>query len=88
MQSLTENLEKRYTKWLIAYRVTQTLLIAHMGLFFFNFFTEWKSAYQFVYGETIWPAVGIALVLGLFLSKAFHAAHFYYALLADNDSRP
>jgi hypothetical protein len=88
MQSPSEDLEKRYTKWLMAYRATQGLLIAHMGLFFFNFFTEWKSAYQFVYGATIWPAIGIALVLTLILSKAFHAAHFYHALLAENDSRP
>lgn len=87
MHSPNENLEKRYTKWLMAYRVTQALLIAHMGLFFFSFFTEWKAAYQFVYGETIWPAVGIALVLTLFLSKAFSTVHFYYALLTENDSR-
>lgn len=88
MQLLSEKLEKRYKKWLMAFRVTQTLHITNTGLFLLNLFTEWKSAYRFVYGDTIWPAVGIALVLTLLLSKAFHASHFYYALLAESDSQP
>ncbi|MNQ83217.1 hypothetical protein D3C85_982900 [compost metagenome] len=88
MQPPIEDIEKRYSNWLVAYRVTQSLLIANMGLFFFNFFTEWKSAYQFVYGATIWPAIGVALAFTLILSKAFHAAHFYYALLAEHDTQP
>ena len=88
MQSPSKDLEKRYTKWLMAYRATQGLLIAHMGLFFFNFFTEWKSAYQFVYGETIWPAIGIAQALALFLSKTFGTTNVYYSLLTENDGRP
>lgn len=87
MQSPQDYLEKRYAKWLRAYRVAQTLLIANMGLIFLSVFTEWKSAYQFVYGNTTWPAMGITLVLTLMLSKAFHASHFYYALLVEKDSR-
>lgn len=86
MQSPIEVLEKRYSKWLMAYRVTQSVLIVHISLFFFNFFTEWKSAYQFVYGETFWPAIGIALALTFFLSKAFSTVHAYYALLTENDN--
>ncbi|MNG35742.1 hypothetical protein D3C84_1225540 [compost metagenome] len=58
-----------------------------MALFFFNFFTEWKSAYQFVYGDTIWPAIGIALLLTVFLSKAFSTVHIYYALLTENGNQ-
>jgi len=87
MHSANENLENLYTRWLLAYRVTQALLIGNMGLIFFNIFTEWKSAYQFIYGDSSWPAIGIALVLTVFLSKTYGAAHLYYELLTEYDSR-
>jgi hypothetical protein len=75
----------KFNRWNTTYNVVVLLSVVNAVISFLFIFLEVQVPFSWVYGQNIWPAVGVQAVLAIPLTMAFKAAHQYHALatLAD-----
>ncbi|MPQ69379.1 hypothetical protein [Pseudomonas sp. MWU12-2323] len=80
MSNTVKSPQQRLIAWNVIFRLLTVAILTNVTAFLLYCFTSYKSAFQWVYGDGIWGAVAVQVVLTVLLSRAYHSAHYYYAM--------
>jgi hypothetical protein len=80
MPHTAKNPQARFTAWNHVFRLLTLVILTNVTAFLLYCFTSYKSAFRWVYGDSIWVGFGVQLILTALLSVAFRSAHHYYAM--------
>jgi hypothetical protein len=83
LDELADNFERKSSYWSAAFAIAKWLIAFNALLFALFIFTSVKGPFTLIYGTSpanVWFGVGVATVLTVILSTAYHRAHGYLEL--------